>query len=184
MFFNNGLEHYTTASYKEFKDITFVINSISKTANATGWRIGWVISPEEYTKKLRSIHDTTIMQAPTPLQKATVKLLEMDNSFFESLHEKYEKNCSILVKKLRETGFKVAQPEGSYYLFADYSNVEKIKDMPAMDAAIYLITKIGVATVPGDNFYTIGNYGDKYLRFACCRGTDSIQEAATRLEAL
>ena len=180
----NGLRHYTTAAYDRYKDITFVINSISKTANATGWRIGWVITPASYTKALRAIHDTTIMQAPTPLQKATVKLLEMGEDFYCNINKKYEENCSIIVNKLEETGFRVAIPEGSYYLFADYSNVEKIKNMPPMDAAIYLITKIGVATVPGDNFYSEGNYGDKYLRFACCRSKESMMEAAKRLDRL
>jgi aspartate/methionine/tyrosine aminotransferase len=180
----NGLKHYTPAANNEYKDTVFVINSISKTANATGWRIGWVISPVTHTKILRGIHDTTIMQAPTPLQKATVKLLEMDRSFFESIYTKYEENCTVLVDKLREVGFKVAHPEGSYYLFADYSGVEKLKGMKAMDASIYLIKEIGVATVPGDNFYTDGNHGDNYLRFAFCRSTASIMEAVNRLDKL
>ncbi|MCF7791761.1 MAG: pyridoxal phosphate-dependent aminotransferase [Victivallales bacterium] len=180
----NGLRHYTPAAYKEYKDITFLINSISKTANATGWRIGWVISPEHSTKKLRGIHDTTVMQAPTPLQKATVKLLEMDREFYKNIYIKYKENCRILVEKLRETGFKVAYPEGSYYLFADYTNVKKLKDMTPMDAAVCLITNFGVASVPGDNFYSVGSDGNRYLRFAFCRSLESIKKAADRLNML
>ena len=47
-----------------------------------------------------------------------------------------------------------------------------------------LIRKIGVAAVPGDNFYRQGNEGSNYLRFAFCRSLDTLQEAAQRLGAL
>merc|ERR1740139_695350 len=61
---------------------TFMVNSISKTARATGWRVGWVISPEAYTQDLRGIHDQLVLQAPTPLQYGVVTLLRMEDSYF------------------------------------------------------------------------------------------------------
>ena len=76
------------------RERTFVVNSISKTGNSTGWRIGWVISPEEYTSKLRGIHDTMVMQAPTPLQKGAVELLKMPDEFYSILPSKYKSCCT------------------------------------------------------------------------------------------
>ena len=53
-----------------------------------------------------------------------------------------------------------------------------------MDAALHLITDVGVASVPGDNFYATGTDGDAYLRFAFCRSVSALEEAAGRLASL
>ncbi|HJO96082.1 MAG TPA: pyridoxal phosphate-dependent aminotransferase [Victivallales bacterium] len=174
-------KHYSIAAFEGMRERTFVVNSISKTGNSTGWRIGWVISPEEYTSKLRGIHDTMVMQAPTPLQKGAVELLKMPDEFYSKLPSKYKSCCTKLITALKDKGFDVIFPEGSYYLFADYSNVPILKELSPMEASEYLIKQIGVASVPGDNFYKIGSYGDKSIRFAFCRSTKSIEEAANRL---
>ena len=54
---------------------------------------------------------------------------------------------------LREVGFSASPPEGAYYLFADYRSVPALAKMSPTDAAMHLIEEVGVATVPGDNFY-------------------------------
>ena len=82
---------------------------------------------------------------------------------------------------LDEVGFRISPPEGSYYLFADYRQVDALRSMSPVDAAMLLIEKIGVASVPGDNFYRAGNEGDGYLRFAFARSLDSLREAEDRL---
>ena len=55
--------------------------------------------------------------------------------------------------------------------------------MSPLDAAMYLIEEVGVATVPGDNFYAIGDEGDRYLRFAFCRSIETIEAGLERLRA-
>ena len=90
----------------------------------------------------------------------------------------------MLTGSLKSIGFNVTPPEGAYYLFADYTGVSALKGMSPMDAAIFLINEVGVATVPGDNFYAIGNSGDNYLRFAFCRSIESLEEAARRFGKL
>ena len=58
-----------------------------------------------------------------------------------------------------------------------------LADMSPTDAAMHLIKKVGVATVPGDNFYATGNDGDRYLRFAFCRSIETIEAGLERLRA-
>ena len=53
-----------------------------------------------------------------------------------------------------------------------------------MAAALHLIDEVGVASVPGDNFYATGTAGDQYLRFAFCRSLSTLEEAAHRLSSL
>ena len=177
----DGHRHFCMAAFEGMRDRTFVINSISKTGSATGWRVGWVISPAEYTPRIRAIHDTMVIQAPTPLQKGTARLLGQDDAVFRGMWEAYDEKRQTLVTALRKVGFQISPPEGSYYLFANYRQVEALKGMSPVDAAMFLIEKVGVASVPGDNFYHVGNEGDDYLRFAFCRSLESLQEADRRL---
>ncbi|MBT4511262.1 MAG: pyridoxal phosphate-dependent aminotransferase [Chloroflexi bacterium] len=180
----DGREHVCMSAIDGMKDRTFVVNAISKTGNATGWRVGWIISPPEYTTRVRALHDTMVIQSPTPLQKGVVNLLGLDDGFYKSMPDAYARKREVLTESLRNIGFKVTPPEGAYYLFADYTDVPALKGMSPMDAATFLIKEVGVATVPGDNFYAIGNSGDSYLRFAFCRSIESLEEAARRFAKL
>ena len=176
--------HLCLGSFDEMRERTIIVNAISKTGNATGWRVGWVISPPAYTTSIRAIHDTLVVQAPTPLQKGAERLLQLDDQFYAGLREAYRKKRDTLMAGLERVGFRVTPPQGSYYLFANYREVPALHDLPPMDAAKFLVEKVGVAAVPGDNFYQVGNDGDRYLRFAFCRGLDTLQEAGRRLAAL
>ena len=180
----DGRKHICMAALDGMKDRTFVVNAVSKTGNATGWRVGWIISPPEYTTRIRALHDTMVIQSPTPLQKGVVKLLGLDDSFYKAMPDAYASKCKVLTDSLKSIGFSVTPPEGSYYLFADYTKVPALKGMSPMDASIFLIKELGVATVPGDNFYAVGNSGDSYLRFAFCRSIESLEEAARRFAKL
>jgi aminotransferase len=176
--------HHCLVTFEGMHDRTIVVNSISKTGNATGWRVGWVISPPAYTPRIRGVHDTLVVQAPTPLQKGAERLLRLGDAFYREIRERYAAKCETLITGLRSVGFRVTPPEGSYYLFTSYRHVPALRDFSPMDAALFLIEKVGVASVPGDNFYAVGNEGDGYLRFAFCRSLDTLREAVQRLSRL
>ena len=89
-----------------------------------------------------------------------------------------------LAAGLADAGFRVTTPEGAYYLFADYAAVGALRRLGPADAAMWLIEHAGVASVPGDNFYRVGDDGDGYLRFAFCRSLETLDEAARRLAAI
>ena len=179
----DGHRHSYLAGFDGMAERTLVVNSISKTGRATGWRIGWVITPPERTRRLRAVHDNLVVQAPTPLQKGAVSLLRQDRTFFEDIAGSYRRKRDLLLGGLREVGFDASPPEGAYYLFADYRSVPALADMSPTDAAMHLVTKVGVATVPGDNFYATGDEGDRYLRFAFCRSVETIESGLERLRA-
>ena len=179
----DGHRHSYLASFEGMAERTLVVNSISKTGRSTGWRIGWVITPPERTRRLRAVHDNLVVQAPTPLQKGAVSLLRQDRAFFDGIAEGYRRKRDLLIGGLREVGFTATPPEGAYYLFADYRSVPALAAMSPLDAAMYLIEEVGVATVPGDNFYAIGDEGDRYLRFAFCRSIETIEAGLERLRA-
>ncbi len=176
--------HICPATLAGMAERTIVINAITKTANASGWRVGWVISPEQHTPRIRAIHDTLVVQAPTPLQKGAEHLLRLPDAIFKNIHKPFLQKRDLLLNALQSIGFKITPPDGAYYLFADYRSVPTLCDLNATDAALYMTREIGVTPVPGDNFYATGSEGDRYLRFAFCRTLDSLSEAAERLKKL
>ena len=177
----DGHRHHCLATFPGMRERTFVVNSISKTGNATGWRVGWVLSPAAYTTRIRSIHDTLVIQAPTPLQKGAVQLLQARSEHFAGIKSSFAPKRQLLLDALCSVGFRAAAPEGSYYLFANYRQVPGVGQLEPTAAAEWLIEEAGVASVPGDNFYAEGDDGDRYLRFAFCRSMASLREASRRL---
>ncbi|MEE2638546.1 MAG: aminotransferase class I/II-fold pyridoxal phosphate-dependent enzyme [Acidobacteriota bacterium] len=174
--------HVSLAGLPGMSSRTLVVNSISKTGNATGWRVGWVIAPAALMSTIRAFHDTMVIQAPTPLQMAAVALLEFGPD--DRLRGSDTKKRDVLVAALRRVGFGVTVPEGAYYVFARYRDVPALRTKAPMEAARYLVERIGVASVPGDNFYRNGSDGDAYLRFAFCRSLRTLGDAAERLSRL
>ena len=137
-------------------------------------------TPPERTPALRAVHDNFVVQAPTPLRKGAVSLRRQPRSFFAGIAEGYRQKRDLLVGGLREIGFAATPPEGAYYLFADYRRVPALSPTRA---AMFLIEKAGVATVPGDNFYAIGSAGERYLRFAFCRSLETLEAGIERLRS-
>ena len=130
------------------------------------------------------MHDTLVVQAPTPLQKAAVALLGMPPAFFRDLARGYADKRAILGGALRAAGFRMTEPRGAYYFLADYRGVRELSHLDPLAAAMHLIERVGVAAVPGDNFYGRSAAGARYLRFAFCRGRETLEDAARRLRRL
>lgn len=178
----DGHRHRCLAAFEGMRERTLVVNAISKTGNATGWRVGWVLSSPAFTPRIRAIHDTVVIQAPTPLQKGAVSLLNLPEEACREIGRRFARKRDVLAGGLRSAGFQVSLPEGAYYLFADYRGIPSLRALDPMAAAIFLIEQAGVASVPGDNFYRVGNDGKNYLRFAFCRSLESLEEAVRRLK--
>jgi len=184
MIFNGEKQICIPQVFPQIREKCIVINSVSKTCSATGWRVGWTIANPEITFKIRGIHDQMVLQAPTPIQSAVVQFLKMpQNHFTEDIPAKYKKRRDLIIPALHKLGFKVINPDAAYYAFCNYRDVPKLKDFSPMEASLFLVEKVGVATVPGDNFYARNKEteGIKYIRFCFCRSEDLLEEAIKRL---
>mmetsp|Transcript_11522 Transcript_11522/g.29515 ORF Transcript_11522/g.29515 Transcript_11522/m.29515 type:complete len:385 (+) Transcript_11522:31-1185(+) len=186
----DGVEHLALASAKfpGMAERTCVVNAVSKTFKATGWRVGWVISPKKYTHAIRATHDQLVLQAPTPLQLGAEACLRLPDEYFIKLAAGYAERRERLAAALQDAGFNVPKilPKGAYYLFVGYSDVPALKGLEPTAAAMEMTTKYKVACVPGDNFYLLPEQRSKalYLRFAFVRSMDVIENAAANLAKL
>ena len=166
--------------FPEIADRTLLCNSLGKSASATGWRLGWCVHPAHLRNTYRGIHDQLAVMSPHPMQYAALSYFSLPDEYFSDLAFKYQNRVSKMGEALRKKGFGVIPPQGAYYLFVDYKSVPGLMVMTSENAAMHLLKVIGVACVPGDNFYgkkldpTTKN---RYLRFAACRSDDDLDEA-------
>jgi aminotransferase len=155
---------------------TVVCTGLSKTYSVTGWRVGFALAPEPLSAELRKVHDYTTICAPTPFQYAGVEALSMPEDYYDDLAASYRERRDLLCTGLRDVGLDPVVPDGAYYVMARYPT-----DEADTAFAKRLVREAGVATVPGNSFYTDEDDSD-WIRFTFSRDEANIEEAVSRLE--
>ena len=173
-------EHVSMASLEGMADRTITINGVSKTFSVTGWRVGWTIAPADVTSAIRKVHDFLTVGAAAPLQAAAAAALSMPASYFAGLSTTYRAKRERLLGILRTTGFRCIVPRGAYYIMTDVSSFGFPDDVTM---ARYLVTDVGVATVPGSSFYRDPAGGRQQLRFTFCKKDETLTAAEQRFAA-
>ncbi|GIW16669.1 MAG: aminotransferase [Tepidiforma sp.] len=176
----DGREHIPMATLPGMYERTITISGLSKTFSVTGWRLGYLVAPPHLTDALRKVHDFLTVGAPAPLQEAAAVAIEQADAYYAELREMYAAKRAILLDALRAAGFACHQPEGAYYIMADFSALGFDGDDTAF--AHHLIRDIGVAPVPGSSFYRPGSdAGSRMVRFTFSKSDETLREAARRL---
>ena len=179
----DGRIHKSPGSYKQLRDRTITIGGLGKTFAITGWRLGYVIAPEPLARGVRSLHDYTTICAPTPLQVAAVAALNLPESFFVQSTKDYHARRKVMMHILHETGFQANQPEGAYYVLADYSQLGIPQaTLSPTEFSAWMTTEVGVAVVPSDSFYSVPGHGMTSVRFAYPKKLETLELAGERMQ--
>jgi len=174
----DGAHHIPMASLDGMADRTVTINSVSKTFSVTGWRVGWTIAPPDITNAIRKVHDFLTVGAAAPLQAAAATALGLPAAYFADLAATYRARRDRLMQILQPAGFVCYEPRGAYYIMTDVSTFGFPDDVAF---ARYLVTEIGVASVPGSSFYRDPASGRTKLRFCFCKRDETLRAAEERL---
>lgn len=172
----HGIEYEAKAvSALELTDECYVINSFSKYFSMTGWRVGWMVVPEDHVRVLERIAQNMFICAPHASQVAALAAMECDAELTANL-DVYKANRALMLDGLPKAGFSnIAPPDGAFYVYADVS--ELTNDSRAFAAEI--LEKAGVAVTPGLDFDPVRGHGT--LRFSYARATADIEEGLSRL---
>ncbi len=174
-------QHVSMASLPGMRDLTVVINGLSKTYSVTGWRVGIVIAPEDITNAVRKMHDFLTVGAAAPLQRAGITAMQLPQSYYTELAAKYNEKRSIMMRILDEAGIKYFRSQGAYYVFSDISDFGYQTDV---EFTHYMIKDVGVAVVPGSSFFSRPELGRKFVRFCFAKKPETLQAAQLRLQKL
>lgn len=176
----DGKKHVPLATRGKAKERTVMISGFSKTFAVTGWRLGYLSAPPEIARRITITHDLMYVCAPTPLQYAMVEALEMPESYYTALGESYLRKREILCSALADAGLTPYVPAGAYYVLAD---IRKLGAPNAKAAAMTLLERTKIASVPGTSFYA-DPVGETLARFCYAKEEDVLEEAARRLRSL
>ncbi len=169
-----GLDSSTALS---ISDEIFVINSFSKYYGMTGWRLGWMVVPEKYTRGVEKLAQNLFICPPTVAQHAALAAFKPETlTILESRRQEFAKRRSVLLAGLRQLGFQIpVEPQGAFYIYANCSRFTP----DSFQFAHELLNEAGVAVTPGLDFG--GDDARKYLRLAYTCDIPKIDAALSRI---
>jgi aspartate/methionine/tyrosine aminotransferase len=173
----DGTHHIPMITLPGMRERAVLVNSMSKTFSVTGWRVGWVIAPQELTDSIRKVHDFLTVGAASPLQQASAVALATGDSYYGHLSADYDARRQRIVGYLEKAGFRCFHPKGAYYVMTDISAFGFPDDSAF---AQHMLKEIGVVGVPGSSFYGT-NEGAQQMRFCFCKRFETLDAAGERL---
>jgi len=161
----------------EVSDEAYVINSFSKYFSMTGWRVGWMVVPEDHIRTVERLAQNMFICPTHASQVAALAALDCIDEM-EANRAVYAANRKLMLEELPKIGFdRIAPPDGAFYIYADVSDLTQ--DSRAFAGEI--LEKAGVAVTPGLDFDPAR--GGQTLRFSYAQGTREIAEGLARLKA-
>jgi len=159
-------------------DQLFVVNSFSKYYGMTGWRVGWLVVPEDFIDAAIKLAQNMFLAAPTISQYAAIAALgEKSEKELQRRREIFLQRRDMLLPLIEEAGFKVkSKPTGAFYVYADCSGISD----NSMELCDQLLNQAGVAITPGADFGTNGS--DTHVRFSYANTKENLQEGMRRIQ--
>lgn len=154
---------------EEMKDQVLMCQSFSKPYAMTGWRVGYLVGPQDVMDRLLLLSAAQIAAVPTFLQDACVTALESDVA---PMREVYRRRRAFVCRRLREMGLTFPEPKGAFYVFADISRF----GLSSAEFCTRMIREAKVAAVPGSCFGAEG-----YIRLSYCTGDEELEKGMDRM---
>ncbi|WP_405861287.1 pyridoxal phosphate-dependent aminotransferase [Streptomyces sp. NBC_01515] len=179
-------EHVPLATFPGMRERTVSIGSAGKTFSFTGWKVGWVTGTPALVTAVRSAKQFLTYVASGPFQYAVAEALALPDSYFDAFRADMLAKRDVLATGLTEAGFEVFRPAGTYFITTDIRPLgpELSKNGDGFAFCRALPELAGVVAIPNAVFYDHREEGAPFVRFAFCKKTGVLEEAAGRLRGL
>lgn len=176
-------QHIPIATLPGMFERTVTVSSSGKLFSATGWKIGWVYGPPDLVEGVARAHQFITFAVHHPTQEAIAYALHLPDAYFKSFRLMYEGKRALMMTALNGSGLVCSQPQGTYFMMMDYTNVFK---GTSLEFTRYLTTEIGVACIPTESFYCSEHehMGQGYVRLAFCKSDEMLRQVHERLAKL
>ncbi|MDH5367670.1 MAG: aminotransferase class I/II-fold pyridoxal phosphate-dependent enzyme [Cyclobacteriaceae bacterium] len=160
---------------KGAKSVALELNSMSKSHNMAGWRIGWVAGHEEYIKTILKVKSNIDSGMFLPVQHAAIEALNNSHDWHNNQNKEYEERREKVWQLLDTLGATYSKDQAGLFIWAKVN--EAIEDViQFVDELIY---KAGVFVAPGSIF---GSMGDRYIRVSLCSSSEIFDIALNRIK--
>lgn len=159
------------------KDVAIELNSLSKSHNMSGWRMGMVISNPEFVSWVRKVKSNIDSGQFRPVMEAAVKALGLDESWYDEMNKPYRARKKVAEKIMKALGCTYAEGQQGLFLWG------KLPE-GASDSATFadrILHQARVFIVPG---FIFGSNGEGYIRISLCAPEERMEEALRRIEEM
>jgi len=180
----DGFTHISIASLNpEIKELTIVVNGVSKSHAMTGWRIGFAAGPKDVITAMANIQSQSTSNPASISQKAALEALRGPQDFLPVMNAEFDKRRKYMVERLNKMqGVSCMLPVGAFYAFPNVSKLygktaggKTVKN--SADLSAYLLESAKVALVSGDSFGA-----DAYIRLSYATSMEIIKKGMDRIE--
>lgn len=180
----DGYKHVSIASFNDkIKDLTIIVNGVSKSYSMTGWRIGYTASNEKIATIMGNVQSHATSNPNSIAQKAAQAALEGPEDIIEIMKAEFVKRRDYMVDRINSiNGLSCLKPNGAFYVMMNISKyigteIDGVKINGSDDFAELLLEKAKVALVPGSGFGT-----DIHVRLSYATSLENIKEGLNRIE--
>ena len=177
-----GAEHVPFATIEGMRGRLVSIGSAGKTFSFTGWKVGWATATHELIAAVRTTKQFLTYVSSGPFQYAVAQALGLPDSYYTDMAADLKAKRDLMAAGLREIGFRVYEPDGTYFITTDISS---LGERDAMEFCLGLPDRAGVVAIPSAVFYDDHpDEGRTMVRFAFCKRPELLKEALSRLSVL
>lgn len=171
----DNLKFRSIVSIAGMRERTVLVNSLSKEFCMTGWRIGYVLAPQELIETMTKLQENVCACAPLPSQYAAIEALSGKGDYSKDMVDIFTARRNILYDGLSNVrGLYCNKPEATFYMMVDISST----GLSSYDFCCKLLDAVHVACVPGIAY---GESCDKYIRIAFTLDEIKIVEGVRRI---
>jgi aspartate/methionine/tyrosine aminotransferase len=169
----------------ELADKCIIVNGVAKTYAMTGWRVGWMIGPNDIVKAATNLQSHATSNVANVSQIAALAAVSGDLSAVDEMKVAFDRRRQLITKMLNEIeGVNCPEPEGAFYVYPSVKNIlgrEIRGKVPTTSAELsaLILDEVEVAIVPGEAFGTPG-----YIRLSYALGDDDLIEGISRVQDL
>ena len=169
-------DFFSITSSDQARERTILLDGFSKTHSMTGWRLGYLVGPEEIVMKMTTVVVNALTCTSGFIQKAGIAALTGPMDDFNRMKDAFRERRGIIVKGLNEIpGFNCIMPQGAFYAWVNITETGR----SSAEMAHYLLHAADVACLPGTAF---GKGGEGYLRFSYATSSDVISEGIIKMK--
>ena len=172
----NQVHHSFAAIAPDLQDRIFTVNGFAKGWAMTGWRIGYLVGPEEIIRKATALQSQSTSNVCSFAQRGALAALQGSRDSIDKMVKSYNYRRELLIKGLNEIeGIKLTPPKGAFYAFPQIS----IQKMNSIDFCKLALNEVGLSMIPGIAFGE-----DSCVRISCAVSNQTIIDGLNRLKVL
>ena len=182
----DGHEHHSIRSLiPELADTCLIVNGVAKTYAMTGWRVGWMLGPEDAIKAATNLQSHATSNVANVSQQAALAAVAGDLSAVQEMRSAFDRRRQTMTQMLKQIeGIKVIPPQGAFYAYPDLTaflgkDINGEVAQTTSELAGIILDQAQVAIVPGEAFGTPG-----YARLSFALGDEDLKEGIERIADL